>query len=201
MISKIGLLSSFVCLLPSLGLASIVDSADAYYVDVHYSAIDSGQPVDSVVAHLGVEKIFPDQVRKEMIWESVKDVSLEKKGDAFVGSVSLYGTGYSGSLATKSTPVVQYFVRYVDGSIKISPVFKISPDEVDVFLVDYPSGAADFVRTGRQIFQDHTASPTDTRVARKSTRLVLRASKHGYNLNFDQILGLEADAGLGSLFK
>ncbi|MEI8346308.1 MAG: hypothetical protein WCG27_02495, partial [Pseudomonadota bacterium] len=108
----------------------------------HFTTVAYNKEVESVRAHIGVVQ---QKGTDKPYWDSVKDLDLERKNGHFYAKGELVGSQGGGSgeppLANLG-PVVQYFVKFKDGSTLISETWGIfmdrsfnrfaSTDEVDI---------------------------------------------------------------------
>jgi hypothetical protein len=97
------------------------------FVKLHYTKMAYGKAVSQVIAHIGIEQLKGASwmgASSETEWADVQDVALKPQDQAFLAQAVLKGE--SGKIGPYfKNFVVQYWVRFEDGSGMISEVFPI----------------------------------------------------------------------------
>ncbi len=104
--------------------ASEMPATSGYFCQLHYTKNAYGKPVASVLAHTGVEKKCAG-TGNTVTWDDIKDRQLAAStdGEQFQGKILMLGkTSSNNAEACTLSPVVQFWVKFEDGSEKIEEV-------------------------------------------------------------------------------
>ena len=100
-----------------------MDNLPLLSTKVHYTKVAFGKKSKSVTAHLGV-KVNSYPSGSDVFWQDVQDLDLEKGAESFSANIVLKGIGGKNG-PTLLGPVVQYWVRFQDGTMTVSRVYDI----------------------------------------------------------------------------
>ena len=130
--------------LSSTLFASSVYFNKKYYVQFHFTKEAYGKSVRDVYAHYGVlveEKSFDGSGESDgLFWDDINHVKMNDTGDNFYYKTIMEGNGYftSGPYRKVLGVVVQYWIYFEDGNLKVTDDFHLSRC-VDTFHLYYSS--------------------------------------------------------------
>ncbi len=104
----------------SVASASDIPVLSLNLCTLHYSRIAYDRPVKNVMAHAGILKECAHNLAANAYWTDIHDVNLKTDGDLdhFAEKILLKDRS-STYQACKTSPVVQFWVTFEDGSVKI----------------------------------------------------------------------------------
>lgn len=117
---------------PSVASASDIPVLSLNLCTLHFSRIAYHRPVKNVMAHVGVLKQCGSDGDASAFWTDIHDLNLKTDGDLdhFAEKILLKdkSSTYQGC---KTSPIVQFWVTFEDGSVKIEDPVLMKVDSTE----------------------------------------------------------------------